>query len=161
MRKNSLLNRIFFKEEVRKNMKDAELQLTLSKNGARIINAIEKCDSLYELMNIHKEAWIIGFQNVNLGPDKYGMFRTKSIPTMKPEEVFLGNIWGLWTHAIPFWEERKPQSDWCKDFGIDPKRGQYGIVLDQYKNLLYSNLSEIWNEAETSLITYKKTGYLK
>lgn len=34
MRKNNLWNRIFFKEEVRKNMKDAELQLTLSKNAS-------------------------------------------------------------------------------------------------------------------------------
>ena len=76
MRKNNLWNRIFFKKEVRKNMKDAELQLTLSNNGARIIKAVEKCDSLYELMDIHKEAWAIGFQNENLGPDKYGMFRT-------------------------------------------------------------------------------------
>lgn len=156
MRKNNLWNRIFFKEEVRKNMKDAELQLTLSKNGARIINAVEKCDSLEELLSIHKEAWIIGFQNENLGPDKYGMFRTESIPTMKPEEVFLGNIWGLWTHAIPFWEERKLQP-----FGIDPEISQYDIILDQYKQLLYSNLSYIWCKAETLLVTYKKTGYLK
>lgn len=35
------------------------------------------------------------------------------------------------------------------------------MILGQYKNLLYFNLSKIWNEAETSLITYKKTGYLK
>lgn len=161
MRKNNLWNRIFFKEEVRKNKEDAELQLTLSKNGARIINTIEKCDSLYELMDIHKEAWIIGFQNVNIGPDKYGMFRTKSIPTMKPEEVFLGGIWGLLTHAIPFWEERKSQLYGCNDFNMDPKISLYSIVLDQYKRLLISNFKDIWCEAETSLITYKKTGYLK
>lgn len=161
MRKNNLWNRIFFKEEVRKNMKDAELQLTLSKNGARIINAILKCDSLYELMNIHKEAWVIGFQNMNLGPDKYGMFRTKSIPTMKPEEVFLGNILGLWTHAIPFWEERKSQLYGCNGFGIDPERSLYDIILSQYKELLYFNIGEIWSETERLLITYEKTGYLK
>lgn len=102
MRKNNLWNRIFFKEEVRKNKEDAELQLTLSKNGARIINAIEKCDSLYELMDIHKEAWIVGFQNVNLGPDKYGMFRTNSIPTMKPEEVFLVTFGDYGHMQFPF-----------------------------------------------------------
>ena len=161
MRKNNLWNRIFFKEEVRKNKEDAELQLTLSKNGARIINAIEKCDSLYELMDIHKEAWIIGFQNVNLGPNKYGMFRTKSISTMKPEEVFLGNIWGLYTHAIPFWEERKSQPYGCNGFGIDPETSLYNIILIQYKNLLCFHISNMWFKAETSLITYKKTGYLK
>lgn len=161
MRKNNLWNRIFFKKEVRKNMKDAELQLTLSNNGARIIKAIEKCDSLYELMDIHKKAWAIGFQNVYLGPDRYGMFRTKSIPTMKPEEVFLGNIWGLWTHTIPFWEERKSQPYGCNGFGIDPEKSLYGIVLDQYKRLLISNIENIWNKAEQLLVVYKKTGYLK
>lgn len=161
MRKNSLLNRIFFKEEVRKNMKDAELQLTLSKNGARIINAVEKCDSLEELLSIHKEAWLIGFQNENLGPNKYGMFRTERIPTMKPEEVFLGGIWGLSTHAIPFWEERKSQPYGCNDFNMDPEISLYGIVLDQYKRLLISNIEDIWNKAERLLVVYKKAGYVK
>ena len=161
MRTNNLWNRIFFKEEVRKNMKDAVLQHTLSKNASRIINAVEKCDSLEELLSIHKEAWIVGFQNESLGPDKYGMFRTESIPTMKPEEVFLGGIWGLFTHAIPFWEERKSQPYGCNGFGINPEASLYDIVLYQYKQLLYSNFSHIWCKAETLLATYKKTGYLK
>lgn len=156
MRKNNLLNRIFFKEEVRKNMKDAELQLTLSKNGARIINAIKKCDSLEELLSIHKEAWLIGFQNENLGPDRYGMFRTENIPTMKPSEVFLGGIWGLFTHAIPHWEERKSQPYGCNGFNMDPEISLYGIVLDQYKRLLISNIEYIWNKAERLLVVYKK-----
>lgn len=161
MRTNNLWNRIFFKEEIRKNMKDAVLQHTLSKNGARIINAVKKCDSLEELLNIHKEAWIVGFQNGNLGPDKYGMFRTESIPTMKPEEVFLGGIWGLFTHTIPFWEERKSQPYGCNGFGIDPETSLYDIILNQYKLLLYHNFKDIWCKAETLLVTYKKTGYLK
>lgn len=161
MKKNNLWNRIFFKEEVRKNKEDAELQLTLSKNASRIINTIVKCDSLYKLMDIHKEAWIIGFQNVNLGPDKYGMFRTKSIPTMQPSELFLGGIWGLFTHAIPFWEERKSQPYGCNGFNMDPEISLYGIVLDQYKRLLISNIEDIWNKAERLLVVHKKKGYLK
>ena len=161
MRKNNLINRIFFKGEVRENMKDAELQLTLSKNGARIVNAINKCDSLEELLSIHKEAWIVGFQNENLGPDKYGMFRTESIPTMQPSEVFLGGIWGLFTHAIPFWEERKSQPYGCNGFGINPEIRLYDIILDQYKRLLISNIEYIWNKAEQLLVVYKKAGYVK
>lgn len=161
MRKNNLLNRTFFKEEIRKNMKDAELQLTLSKNGARIINTIEKCDSLEELLSIHKSAWTLGFQNKNLGPDKYGMFRTESIPTMKPEEVFLGGIWGLFTHSIPFWEERKSQPCGYNGFGINPEIHLYVIILDQYKRLLISNIEGIWNKAEQLLVVYKKAGYVK
>ena len=161
MRKNNLWNRIFFKKAIQKNIKDAELQLTLSKNGARIINKIKKCDSLYVLLNIHKEAWLLGFQNENLGPDRYGMFRTENILTMKPEEIFLGGIWGLFTHAIPFWEERKSKPYGCNGFGIDPEISLYSIILDQYKNLLISNIDDIWCEAEKTLIVYKKAGYLK
>ena len=161
MRKNNLLNRIFFKKEIRKNMEDAVLKHTLSKNGARIVNAINKCDSLEELLSIHKEAWIVGFQNENLGPDKYGMFRTKNIPTMQPSEVFLGGIWGLFTHAIPFWEERKSQPYGCNGFGINPEISLYSIILDQYKRLLISNIKDIWCEAERLLVVYKKAGYVK
>lgn len=36
-------------------------------------------------------------------PDKYGMFRTKDISTMDPSEVFLGDIYGLWTHSLSYW----------------------------------------------------------
>lgn len=112
-------------------------------------------------MNIHKVTWIIGFQNENLGPDKYGMFRTENIPTMQPSEVFLGGIWGLFTHAIPFWEERKSQPYGCNGFNMDPEISLYGIVLDQYKRLLISNIEDIWNKAERLLVVYKKKGYLK
>ena len=80
---------------------------------------------------------------------------------MKPEEVFLGGIWGLFTHAIPFWEERKSQPYGCNGFGINPEASLYDIILYQYKQLLYSNFSHIWCKAETLLVTYKKTGYLK
>lgn len=161
MRKNNFWNRIFFKKEIRKNMEDAVLKHTLSKNGLRIINAVEKSDSLEELLSIHKEAWIVGFQNKNLGPCKYGMFRTENIPTMQPSEVFLGGIWGLFTHAIPFWEEHKSQSYGCNGFGINPEISLYNLVLDQYKNLLNSNFTSIWCEAESMLTFYKDAGYLK
>lgn len=36
-------------------------------------------------------------------PDKYGMFRTECIGTMSMDEVFLGDIYGLWTHSLTFW----------------------------------------------------------
>lgn len=161
MRKNNLLNRIFFKREVEENEEDALLQNLLAENGACIINEIEKCDSLGELLSIHKSAWTLGFQNENLGPDKYGMFRTENIPTMQPSEVFLGNICGLFTHAIPFWEERKSQPYGYNGFNMNPKISLYDIVLDQYKRLLISNIKDIWCEAERLLVVYKKAGYVK
>lgn len=39
-----------------------------------------------------------------IGPDgKWGMFRTKCIGTMSMDEVFLGGIYGLWTHTLTYW----------------------------------------------------------
>lgn len=37
---------------------------------------------------------------------------------MTPEEVFLGDIWGLWTHPITFWETRKDSTMAGNEFGI-------------------------------------------
>lgn len=43
-----------------------------------------------------------------IGPDdKYGMFRTKCIGTMSMDEVFLGDIYGLWTHSLTYWLSSK------------------------------------------------------
>lgn len=41
--------------------------------------------------------------NPAICPDKYGMFRTSDISTMDPSEVFLGDIYGLWTHSLNYW----------------------------------------------------------
>lgn len=40
-------------------------------------------------------------------PDKYGMFRTSNIATMSTDEVFLGDIYGLWTHSLTYWSSSK------------------------------------------------------
>lgn len=40
-------------------------------------------------------------------PDKYGMFRTSNIATMSTDEVFLGDICGLWTHSLTYWLSSK------------------------------------------------------
>ncbi len=46
------------------------------------------CQSLLELLKIHKELWTAGYRNKNLGPNTHGMFRTDYIPNMTPNEVF-------------------------------------------------------------------------
>lgn len=53
---------------------------------------------------------------------------------MVPGEVYLGNISGLNTHAIPYWEEHKEEK--YNDF-----KTVYDIVLSQYKQLLRSNIN--------------------
>ena len=71
-------------------------------------------------------------------------------------EIFLGNIWGLSIHTIPFWEERKSQLYGCNGFGIDPETSLYDIILGQYKKLLDFNLTKILEKAVVLTITYKK-----
>lgn len=60
--------------------------------------------TLEDTFKIHKQlgemhlAWSIA-----ICPDKYGMFRTSNIATMSMDEVFLGDVYGLWTHTLTFW----------------------------------------------------------
>ena len=82
--------------------------------------------NLYEVMILHIEMWANGIKHPNFGPDKFGIFRTKDILQMTPDEVYLGGINGLNTKTLTFWSK-------CED---DAKN----IVLKQYKNLLLSNL---------------------
>lgn len=54
-------------------------------------------------MIIHKRIWRKGFRNANLGPDEYGMFRTKDINLMTIDEVYIGGIYD--TLTIAQWED--------------------------------------------------------
>lgn len=80
--------------------------------------------SLSTLFQIHKDLGKNGLcSNPCLCPDKYGVFRTSDIATMDESEVFLGNIYGLWTFSLPYWES-------CKDEDAKEK------VTNQYYQLL-------------------------
>ena len=69
----------------------------------RFIRRLEKSDSLLDLFSLHRQIWDSGIRNANIGPNEYGMFRTDDISRMKPDEVFLGNIFGLFTLPLPQW----------------------------------------------------------
>lgn len=80
--------------------------------------------SLSTLFRVHK---MLGENNLCnnhcICPNKYGVFRTSNIATMDESEVFLGNIYGLWTYTLPYWES-------CKDEDAKEK------VTNQYYQLL-------------------------
>lgn len=65
-------------------------------------------------------------------PDKYGMFRTSNIATMSTDEVFLGDIYGLWTHSLTYWLSSKNED-------------AVSVITDQY---YYQVLSGIEAEIE-------------
>ena len=64
--------------------------------------------TLEDTFKVHRQlgamhlAW-----NHAICPDKYGMFRTSNIATMSMDEVFLGDIYGLWTHSLTYWSSSK------------------------------------------------------
>lgn len=64
--------------------------------------------TLEDTFKVHRQlgamhlAW-----NHAICPDKYGMFRTSNITTMSTDEVFLGDIYGLWTHSLTYWLSSK------------------------------------------------------
>lgn len=120
------------------------------------LNILRDCTDLRQLLQIHKDMWRSGIRNGNIGPCDYGMFRTKDILDMKPEEVYLGDIYGLWTFSIPTWEQQKENKygDGAVQWGISPDITLYEIVFNQYRRLLTSNLEAIREESENSLARY-------
>lgn len=114
------------KAELNKQTKRAELH----HNCEYFIIRLNHATTLQELFTLHIQLWASGIQNKNLGPCSYGMFRTQDILKMTPDEVFLGNIDGLFTKSLSYWSQTDNNS--VKE-----------IVTQQYKRLLLSNVEAI------------------
>lgn len=107
----------------------------LYKKRSELISYFSKLDSfegsLYDLFYFHRglaEKFPDLINKVpSVCPDKYGVFRTKDIATMSPDDVFLGGIRGLFTQNIIMWELYKKND-----------KEAYNIVLNQYYGLLKS-----------------------
>lgn len=111
----------------RKAEKERIHKQVLIDNISYFIHQVEIAESLRELFVLHIKIWANGIRHKNFGPDQYGMFRTKDILMMVPEEVYLGNIWGLNTKPLPFWETQTPENQ--------------ELVIKQYKTILVSNMN--------------------
>lgn len=92
----------------------------------RFIRRLEKSDSLLDLFSLHRQIWDSGIRNANIGPNEYGMFRTDDISRMKPDEVFLGNIFGLFTLPLPQWIGAQEEP----------------LIVQQYRDHLLSNVKQ-------------------
>lgn len=159
MKKNTTWNRLFHKAKVQENMKQMSIYTKQCLEGQRFLDAIESCTSLLTLINIHKDAWGAGFQNVNIGSCPYGIFRALDIPSMTPDQVYLGGIYGIVTKPISFWEKHKKDKYGCNGFGIDENRSLYEMILCQYKRLLSTNIYVMFNKARSNYSYYKSLGY--
>lgn len=89
MKKYNIWNKIFHKKELNKNVADYKLQQGLVNSYECWLTKIGNANTLSECMILHKRIWRKGFRNANLGPDKYGMFRTKDINLMTINEVYI------------------------------------------------------------------------
>ena len=121
---------VFF---IKMKKKKKGLLLSLNKKRSELVSYFSKLDSfeggLYDLFYFHKglaEKFPDLINKVpSVCPDKYGVFRTKDIATMSPNDVFLGGICGLFTYNITAWELYKKTD-----------KEAYNIVLNQYYKLL-------------------------
>lgn len=161
MRKVNIWNRLFHAGELEKQEKTYKRLGIIIDSYSTLKEELKEVTSLCEFIVIHKQAWGFGYQNKNLGPCSHGMFRTNDIMEMKPEEVYLGNIWGLLTFNIPEWEENKEETMAGNGFGIDGTTRCYDLVMRQYYQLLDSNFNAIYNDAVKKKGEYQINGYVK
>ena len=150
---------VYVKHEIKRKKTEKEKQRkeTILNKLDYFIHQVEIAKSLKDLYILHIKIWANGIRHENFGPDKYGMFRTNNILMMVPEEVYLGNIWGLLTKPLPFWET-------CS---VDDQK----LVIEQYQNILLSNMKTIkrdlekalqeWSVWEDSSIYSLRVAYLK
>lgn len=151
VRRENLWNRIFHKKELREQQAQRILAQRIIDAADQFLDKLHECNGLHGLLYIHRECWKAGFNNKNLGPNEHGMFRAKDIAEMKAEEVYLGDIYGMWTGNIPYWEKQKDKPYGFNNLGIMPDTTVYQLIVNQYKNLLVTNIKAIRKEKEELL----------
>lgn len=147
MKKNNLINRIFFAKEVKKTQKEAKELIRKINMVSDFLQALYNTDNLYRILCLHRRLWREGFQNANIGPCMYGMFRTSDISKMTSDEVYLGNINGLFTHTLEWWENN-----------VDTEE-TYDILVKQYRRILTSNINALYNSYVEQLNNLKLNHY--
>ena len=156
MLKLTLWNRFFHKKRLLEQQQEVECLKHIVESADDFLQQLNVCTDLQVMLRLHKNLWGSGIRNMNIGPCEYGMFRTKDILTMKANEVYLGDIYGLWTFSIPIWEQQKGNKygEGAAAWGLSPDITLYEIVCNQYRNILVSNVKAVRNEAIASLEQY-------
>jgi len=96
---------------------------------------LRESKSFENLLNLHKQMYKIGFKASVLGVCPWGHFRTDSIENLKLKNAYFGDIYGLWTKPLSYWEqcsEEIGENLW----GLNPKTPIKSIIFDQYKDVL-------------------------
>lgn len=160
MRAYNTFNRLFYAKEIKRNQelfKSIKDKIAIYNNCRK---AIQYSRSLMDLLDNHKRIFALGYQHANLDIDKYSMFRGKSIETLQPSEVYLGNIWGLWAHSISFWEDHKDEKYGYGGFNINPDTLIYDLILNQYKRHLLANIDYLYKQYIEQYKQFKVNNYV-
>lgn len=159
MKKNNFWNKLFHSKEIEANKKQYELCKKQLANAQPFITTLKNTKDLRNLLSIHKDLYYSGFEHPSIGPNEFGYFRCKSIREMTPHQVFLGDIYGLNTYAIPFWESLIDEPFGENGFGIDENKPLYDIILNQYRNILLNAVTAVYNKALQDSVIYEIRGY--
>lgn len=159
MKRFNFWNLVFHRSELRDNLNKATTAHSVCGMGGKYVALVRSAHHLQELLDIHKEIWGLGYRNEDLGPNSFGMFRCPDILKMTPDDVFLGNIYGLWTFNIPFWESRRTELFGSNDWGVDPRCPVYSLILDQYRRRLLKGIRRAMEESDTFLLEARSKGY--
>lgn len=141
--RNNLWNRIFHSKALKEYQEWKVKAYFIVGWNNQLNENLKRASSLQELINVHKHAWEIGYRNPNISPCAWGMFRCESIPELTLDNLYLGDIWGLWTNNGTFWEKHKLETMAGNGFGIDPETKVYDIIMQQYRQHLRSNINAI------------------
>jgi len=155
--KDNAWNRLFHSKRVEEERNKYDKCKRICGFFHELYEQVKVSKDLLELLNLHKEIWDKELRNQNLAPCEYGMFRTKEIPNMTADEVYLGGIYGLNTHSIHFWQAQIN----CEEkmgpngFGISEDTLIYELIVKQYRNHLLRNLNKIHFEALDYVADYE------
>lgn len=75
----------------------------------------------------------------NAGRCEYGWNRTKRGETVTADKVFLGNIYGLFTHPVPFWRQRKDEKKGGWGYSGMENLNAYDVVSEQAQKFMVSH----------------------
>jgi hypothetical protein len=108
----------------------------------------------------------LGRHFVNAGRDLYGMNRTKKGEIVTNENVFLGDVFGIWTMSTKYWLENQKRFE-TEDSGVTPKQGcgreyisvwyvindhQAGGFIKSHTEGILTHIDTILNYTEMTLI---------
>ena len=76
---------------------------------------------------------------INAGREPYGWNRTKHGETVTEDNVYLGNIYGLWTKTVRFWKQRKDEKKGGWGYSGMDHLNAYDVVSEQARKFMASH----------------------